>query len=103
MTIENEVCSDISTIDKESVSEPPSFMVLLHNDDYTTMEFVVEILRSIFHKNKEQAVLIMNHVHNKGIGRVGMYTEEIAETKVYQVEKLARSKGFPLRCTMEEV
>lgn len=84
------------------VREPRRYRVLLHNDDYTTMEFVVEVLTRIFQKTLEQATAIMLAVHEKGIGVCGVYTEEIAETKVAQVHDRARKAGFPLRCSMEE-
>jgi ATP-dependent Clp protease adaptor protein ClpS len=87
---------------KEEVKEPPLFRVLLHNDDYTTMEFVVEILMSVFRKNMEEATQIMLNVHRKGTGVCGVFTREIAETKVETVIRLARENGHPLRCTMEK-
>ncbi len=86
-----------------SVKEPKRFKVLLHNDDYTTMEFVVEILCSVFRKTSEQASAIMLLVHERGVGECGVYTLEIAETKVSQVRARARNAGFPLKCTLEEV
>lgn len=82
--------------------EPPRYRVLLHNDDYTTMEFVIEILIGIFNKSPEEATAIMLAVHQKGLGSCGVYTEEIAETKVAQVHDRARKAGYPLRCSMEE-
>ncbi len=78
------------------------FKVLLHNDDYTTMEFVVYILQAIFHRSDIDAVQIMLHVHKNGIGVAGVYTYEVAETRVAQVETLARQNEFPLRCSIEE-
>lgn len=84
------------------VREPRRFRVLLHNDDYTTMDFVIEILITIFRKNPEEAMHIMLSVHEKGLGSCGVYTEEVAETKVAQVHDRARKAGFPLRCSMEE-
>ena len=86
---------------REDVTEPPLFKVLLLNDDYTTMEFVVEILKSIFHKSAIEATQIMLNVHNAGVGLCGVYTYEIAETKVDTVHTLAKEHGFPLKCTME--
>jgi ATP-dependent Clp protease adaptor protein ClpS len=74
----------------------------LHNDDYTTKEFVVQILQYVFKKEQTEAVQIMLHVHKKGIGVAGVYTYEIAETKVGMVENLARQHEYPLKCTMEE-
>lgn len=84
------------------VREPRKFRVLLHNDDYTTMEFVIEVLVRIFRKSPDEAIAIMFCVHEKGLGSCGVYTEEIAETKVAQVHDRARKAGFPLRCSMEE-
>jgi len=84
------------------VREPRRFRVLLHNDDYTTMEFVIEVLISIFRKSPDEAMNIMISVHEKGLGSCGVYTEEVAETKVAQVHDRARKAGFPLRCSMEE-
>jgi ATP-dependent Clp protease adaptor protein ClpS len=78
------------------------YKVLLHNDDYTTMEFVVEVLMLVFNKPPEEAVEIMLNVHQKGIGICGVYTYEVSETKVNTVQDLARQNGFPLKCTMEE-
>lgn len=84
------------------VREPGRFRVLLHNDDYTTMEFVIDVLVDIFHRTADEAADIMLAVHEKGIGSCGVYTEEMAETKVAQVHDRARRAGFPLRCSMEE-
>jgi len=87
---------------EKKVKEPPMYRVLLHNDDYTTMEFVVEILVHIFHKTIEDATRIMLNVHEKGIGVCGVYTYEVAETKVDTVHSIARDHGFPLKCSMEK-
>jgi len=88
---------------EEDLQEPPMYRVLLHNDDYTTMEFVVEVLRQVFHKPPAEATRIMLLVHRSGTGLCGVYTEEIAETKVALVRHLARKNGYPLQCSMEEV
>ncbi len=88
---------------EEELKEPRQYKVLLHNDDYTTMEFVVHILKTVFHKSEREAVQIMLNVHRQGIGVCGIYPREIAETKVALVHKLARKEGFPLKCSMEEV
>lgn len=82
---------------------PPQYAVLLHNDDYTTMEFVVEILRRYFKKTGPDAEAIMLQVHKQGKAVAGVYSKEIAETKVDQVTSLARERGFPLRLTLEPV
>jgi len=87
--------------DSTEISEPQRFRVLLHNDDYTTMEFVVEILESVFNKNAPEANQIMLNVHKQGIGVCGIFTAEVAETKVAIVHHLARQQKFPLRCSME--
>lgn len=83
------------------VDEPPFYKVMLLNDDYTTMDFVVEVLVYVFKKPPEEATLIMLNVHRKGVGVCGTYPYEIAETKVNLVENLARENGFPLKCIME--
>ncbi|MFZ9595882.1 MAG: ATP-dependent Clp protease adapter ClpS [Bdellovibrionia bacterium] len=88
---------------RPQVKEPPRYAVILHNDDYTTMEFVTEVLRRYFHKSDEEAVQIMLQVHQKGKGTAGVYSFEIAETKVMQVEEYARFKGHPLKCSIEPV
>ena len=85
-----------------SVRKPRNYRVLLHNDDYTTMDFVVDVLIGIFRKTPEQAVEIMLQVHKKGLAVCGLYPEEVAETKIGQVHDRARKAGFPLRCSMEE-
>jgi ATP-dependent Clp protease adaptor protein ClpS len=85
----------------QEVTEPPMYKVLLLNDDYTTMEFVVEVLVYVFQKSSEEAMQIMLNVHRSGVGVCGIYPYEIAETKVETVETLARENGFPLKCIME--
>ena len=87
---------------RDEVKEPPMYRVLLHNDDYTTMEFVVEILMYVFNKSPESAAKIMMNGHKKGIGVCGVFPHEIAETKVDTVHNLARESGYPLRCSMEQ-
>jgi len=87
---------------KEKVEEPPLFKVLLHNDDFTTMEFVVWVLESVFNMPEEQAIQVMLNVHLRGIGVAGIYTFEIAETKVDKASTLAREQEFPLLVTMEQ-
>ena len=82
--------------------KPPLFRVLLHNDDFTTMEFVVEILQHVFHRPEAEALQIMLAVHQQGVGVAGVYTYEIAEAKVSQVTNLAGAQEFPLLCTLEE-
>jgi ATP-dependent Clp protease adaptor protein ClpS len=87
---------------KSKVKRPPMYKVILLNDDYTTMEFVVHILQKFFQKSLEEATRIMLHVHVKGMGICGFYPHEIAETKVAQVTDYARKEEYPLQCKMEE-
>jgi len=90
-------------LDEEiSLRYPKKYKVYLLNDDYTSMEFVVDILMSIFHKSYEEAEAIMLEVHKNERGLCGIYTHEIAETKVMQVTRRAKDNGFPLKATMEE-
>jgi ATP-dependent Clp protease adaptor protein ClpS len=91
----------IATITKKKVQLPKKYKVLLHNDDYTTMEFVIFVLQSVFHKPLNEAEKIMLEVHRKGVGLCGIYTYEIAESKVKKVERLARDNSHPLMCTFE--
>ena len=86
----------------EQVREPSLFLVLLHNDDYTTMDFVIMILETVFHKDQAEATRIMLNVHNQGIGVASILPLEIAETKVAMVHDLARQHEFPLRCSLEK-
>ncbi len=85
-----------------SLSEPKQYKVVLLNDDYTSMDFVIEILMTVFHKSYQESEAIMLDIHKKDRGICGVYTYEIAETKVSQVSRLAREQGFPLKATMEE-
>jgi len=86
-----------------ALDEPKQYKVLLHNDDYTSMEFVIEVLMHVFHKNLADSERIMLEIHHTGRGICGVYSHEIAETKVHQVKQLAKTNGFPLLATMEEV
>ncbi len=99
----SETHEDGSTLLEEELREPRMYKVLLHNDDYTSMDFVVHVLMRVFRKSAEQATQIMLSVHESGIGLCGIYTHEIAETKVTRTRHMAREAGFPLRCTLEEV
>ena len=81
---------------------PQLYRVLMHNDDYTTMEFVVRVLETLFRKSTPEAHRIMLNIHVKGVGVCGVFPFEVAETKVEKVHALARNEGFPLRCSMEE-
>jgi len=88
---------------KPEVARPPLFQVLLLNDDFTPMDFVVEVLRGFFGLDQEQAVQIMLHVHTRGRGVCGVFTREVAETKVTHVNEYSRSHQHPLLCTMEKL
>ncbi len=83
-------------------ASPPLYRVLMHNDDYTTMEFVVHVLQAVFRKPPAEASQIMLNIHLKGVGMCGVFPHEIAETKVDKVHAMARTEGFPLRCSLEE-
>ncbi|MGH9840361.1 MAG: ATP-dependent Clp protease adapter ClpS [Blastocatellia bacterium] len=92
----------VLTESKQKLQKPPLFKVLLHNDNYTTMDFVVFVLVHVFNRSETDAIQIMLHVHNQGIGVAGVFTYEVAETKVARVTALARENEYPLLCTMEE-
>lgn len=91
----------VATESEQRVQRPPLYSVLVHNDDYTTMEFVVMVLMQVFHHSEPKAAQIMLQVHQKGIGVAGIYTYEIAESRIAKVERLAKEHEFPLRCTMQ--
>ena len=93
---------EIATESRERVKKHPLYRVLLHNDDFTTMEFVVEVLVQIFGKAEADAFRVMWAVHTQGVGVAGVYTFEVAEMKVERVTQLAREREFPLLCTTEE-
>ena len=97
-----ETKEDTDVRSHHDISEPSMYKVLLHNDDYTTMEFVVHVLMQVFRKPIEQATRIMLNVHQLGIGVCGLYPYEVAETKVETVTRMARENGHPLKCTMEK-
>ncbi|WP_374114586.1 ATP-dependent Clp protease adapter ClpS [Ancylobacter mangrovi] len=92
----------VITRTKPQVKRPNLYRVLLLNDDYTPMEFVVHVLEHFFTKNREEATQIMLHVHQHGVGECGVYTYEVAETKVTQVMDFARKHQHPLQCVMEK-
>jgi len=92
---------ELKTKERQLTARPPLYKVLLLNDDYTTMEFVVFVLEKIFQKSPPEATRIMLQVHKKGVGTAGVYTREIAETKISEVHDLAQANEFPLRCVME--
>lgn len=87
---------------KPKLQKPPMYKVLLLNDDFTPMDFVVSILQTIFFKEKDEAVRITMNVHTSGIGVCGIYTKDIAETKVQQVIAYSQENQHPLQCTLEE-
>lgn len=93
---------DVATESDERLEKPPLYRVLLHNDDFTTMEFVVHVLEEVFQKTDSEAVRIMLNVHNDGVGIAGVYTYEVAEMKVERVTQMAHAQEYPLLCTMEE-
>ena len=89
-------------IDEETkFEEPPLYRVLIHNDDFSTMDFVVYVLVHVFRRSEADAIHLMLQVHNEGVGLAGIFTHEVAETKVAQATQLARAHEFPLLCTME--
>ena len=87
---------------RKKASPPKKIKVIYHNDDYTPMEFVIHVLEQFFNKAHEEATQIMLHVHQKGVGTCGIYTYEIAETKVNQTMDLAQQHQHPLQCTIEK-
>ena len=93
---------DLSLETEKKLDEPKLFRVILHNDHYTTMDFVIEVLMKIFHMPAQKAARIMLDVHKKGVGVCGVYTLDIAVTKVSQVHHMARERMFPLKCSYEE-
>ena len=92
---------DVATDSRIEAKRPPLYKVLLHNDDYTTQDFVVFILENIFRHSHEAAFQIMMHVHQRGIGIAGLFPFETAEAKVSEVHALAREYEFPLKCSLE--
>lgn len=94
--------SDLAVKPRSRTRRPPMYKVLLLNDDFTPMEFVVHILERLFHMDHAQAITIMLTVHKRGVAVVGVFSHEVAETKVAQVMELARRQQHPLQCTMEK-
>lgn len=103
--VKEEGDADGATIldDRVKVKKPKQYKVILLNDDYTTMDFVVSILETVFRKTPAEAVRVMLQVHHKGFGVCGYYAKQIAEMKIKLVHDRAQEAGHPLRCTMEEV
>jgi len=93
--------TDVATKSAKKLEQPRLYRVLLHNDDYSTMDFVVLVLTSIFNHKSEEAVAIMLSVHKTGIGVAGIYSSEVAETKMEKTHALAKEHEHPLRCSME--
>ena len=93
---------DVATESETRLEKPKLYKVVLHNDDYTTMEFVVFILRTVFHKSESEAYVIMMKVHEAGIGIAGIFTFEVANMKAEKAMNLSRAQEFPLLCTVEE-
>ena len=100
--IDSDSKGSIKLEEKKKLDEPKMYRVILHNDHYTTMDFVVEVLVKIFHMPAAKATKIMLDVHQKGIGSCGVYSYDIAVTKVNQVHNLAKSREYPLKCSFEE-
>ena len=98
----DDTITGVITKPKEKTKKPSPYKVLLLNDDYTPMEFVVDVLERFFRMSREEATQIMLHVHRRGVGICGVYTYEVAETKVNQVVDFARENQHPLQCTMEK-
>jgi ATP-dependent Clp protease adaptor protein ClpS len=94
--------SGLALEERVKTKKPAMFKVLLHNDDFTSMEFVTHLLSTIFHHSQSECTRIMLHVHRTGIGIAGVYTREIAETKVRKALDMARKSQLPLQCTTEE-
>ena len=93
--------TDVVEKSDQKLKEPAMYKVVLHNDHYTTMEFVVEVLRTIFHKEPPEATRIMLDVHQKGRGVVGVYTYDVASSRAARVHSLAKAREYPLRCSVE--
>ncbi|QOY55061.1 ATP-dependent Clp protease adapter ClpS [Candidatus Sulfurimonas marisnigri] len=94
--------TELELTEETLIKYPKKYKVLILNDDYTSMDFVIDVLMTIFHKSYQEAEQVMLEVHKKDKGVCGVYTNEIAETKIMQVHKQARDSGFPLRAEMEE-
>jgi ATP-dependent Clp protease adaptor protein ClpS len=96
--------SDLGILERPEprIKEPDLYRVILHNDDYTTMDFVVQVLEGIFHKTPVEAHRVMMTVHLEGHGEAGIYPHEVAETKIEEVHEAARAGGFPLRASLEK-
>ena len=104
--IEDDVRGNAAVLESDPevvLKEPRKYRVLLHNDHYTTMDFVVEVLVGIFYLSETEAISVMLEIHKKGVGQAGIFGRDVAETKVKQVVALARQNEFPLQASMEAV
>ncbi|MBT3904584.1 MAG: ATP-dependent Clp protease adapter ClpS [Rhodospirillaceae bacterium] len=99
---DNDDATGVATKTRPKTKKPSMYKVLMLNDDYTPMEFVIQVLEHFFGKNADEATRIMLHVHQRGVGVCGVFTYEVAETKVSQVTDLARQQQHPLQCTIEK-
>jgi ATP-dependent Clp protease adaptor protein ClpS len=93
---------NVKLLPEHRIKLPRMYRVIIHNDHYTTMDFVVEVLIAVFHKPAAEATMLMMDVHKKGRGVAGVYTLDIALTKTAQVHSMAKNRGYPLKCTYEE-
>jgi len=98
----NEQLAGVSIKSRKQTKLHPLYRVIMHNDDYTTMEFVVEMLQQVFRRSPTEANMIMLNIHYRGQGVAGTYPFDVAETKIDRVHERAREAGFPLRCSMEK-
>jgi ATP-dependent Clp protease adaptor protein ClpS len=98
---DRELDDAVLTEQKQELKKPSLYKVLLHNDNYTTMEFVVFVLRTVFHKSESDSVTIMLNIHKNGMGVAGVYTREVAETKVQKTHALAKEHEYPLKLSIE--
>ncbi|MCU0821798.1 MAG: ATP-dependent Clp protease adaptor ClpS [Spirochaetes bacterium] len=103
MNTKNGFQEDVKLKSKPDLDEPKLYRVIMHNDHYTTMDFVVEVLMKVFNKPAAEAAKIMLDIHHRGMGICGVFTFDIASTKVAAVHQLARKREFPLKCSYEEV
>ena len=92
---------DSQVLEREKIDEPKRYKVVLLNDHYTTMEFVVQVLKTVFRLTSAQSTRVMLHIHNNGVGVAGVFSKEVAEMKIEQVHTLASEAGHPLQCEME--
>lgn len=103
MAMNPEGDGQVLTETKTEVKEPAQYHVLMHNDDFTPMDFVVGLLQDVFHMDEQKSKLVMIEIHQKGLGYCGVFPFDLAETKVHQVLELARKNQYPLKCTIEKI